>query len=184
MRLIKLIGPATLVATLALFAPYAGAQTMGEYATTTAGVGTGAGSMGTSIGSSVSNTTGDIGGSSTWSASSLGAGFDERASAAGSGLGGDFESRAASSASASGSESRWPTSALASGTERFSENSDRFKDQDQDRFRARTDLSSSDRFPPSAFDQNREGLDTHYSSSSGLDNHFGTSGEDNSYNSK
>src|SRR5271170_2729677 len=115
MRLIKLIAPATLVATLALFAPNAGAQTIGEYATTTAGVGTGAGSLGTSIGSVVSNTSGDIGaGSSTWSASSLGAGFDERAAAAGSGSGGDFESRAGSSANASGSESRWPTSEFAS----------------------------------------------------------------------
>ena len=49
MRLIKLIAPATLIATLALLAPHANAQTMGEYATTTAGVGTGGGSMGTSI---------------------------------------------------------------------------------------------------------------------------------------
>ena len=57
MRLIKLIAPTALIATLALFAPHANAQTMGEYATTTAGVGTGAGSMGTSIGSAVNSVT-------------------------------------------------------------------------------------------------------------------------------
>ncbi len=81
MRLIKLIAPTALIAAVALFAPHAGAQTMGEYATTTAGVGTGAGSMGTSIGNAVSSD--DLGGgSSTWGASSLGASFDERAGAA------------------------------------------------------------------------------------------------------
>ena len=81
MRLIKLIAPTALIATLALFAPHADAQTMGEYATVTAAVGSGAGSMGTSIGSAVGS--GDLGGgSSTWGANSLGASFDERAGAA------------------------------------------------------------------------------------------------------
>ncbi len=52
MRLIKLIAPTAMIATLALFAPHADAQTMGEYATTTASVGSGTSSMGSSIGSS------------------------------------------------------------------------------------------------------------------------------------
>ena len=90
MRLIKLIAPAALIATLALFAPHADAQTMGEYATTTAGVGSGTSSMGTSIGSALGS--GDLGGGSrTWGASSLGASFEERAGAAsGSGAGAGF----------------------------------------------------------------------------------------------
>ena len=85
MRLIKLIAPATLIAAIALFAPHANAQTMGEYGTATAGVGTGGGSMSTSMVNSVGNTVSsdDLGGgSSTWGASSLGASFDERAGAA------------------------------------------------------------------------------------------------------
>ena len=176
MRVIKLIAPAALIATLALFAPHADAQTMGEYATTTASAANGAGGLGTSIGSVVnsvnSDTSGDIGGGSrTWGASSLGASFDERAGAAsGSGAGQDFASRAGSSGSGSGSDSRWPTSQFAASTSegRFGDSSTRF--QDQDRFTERTELSGSqDRFPPGALDQNRQGLDTHFSTSSGLD---------------
>ncbi len=74
MRFIKLIVPAVLIAVLALFAPHADAQTMGEYAPATAGVGTAGGSMGTSISSSIGS--GDSGGgSSTWGASGLGGQF-------------------------------------------------------------------------------------------------------------
>jgi hypothetical protein len=184
MRLVKLIAPTALIATLALFAQHADAQTMGEYATVTAGVGSGAGSMGTSIGSGVSSD--DLGGSRTWGASSLGASFDERAGAAsGSGLGASFEERAGSSGSGSG-DSRWPTSQLQgsdSGT-RFGDSSTRFQDQ-QDRFPGHSDLSASqDRFPAGVLDQNRQGLDTHFSSSSGLDGGYSSSGElDNSYSS-
>jgi hypothetical protein len=182
MRLIKLIAPATLIATLALLTPQANAQTMGEYATTTAGVGTGGGSMGTSIGNTVGS---DDLGSRTWGASSLGASFDERAGAASASAGGaDFDSRAGSMTGGSASASRWPaTSPLESGdgSNRFSD-SNRF--QDQDRFPTRTDLSdSSNRFPPGVLDQNRQGLDSHYSSS-GLDNGYSSSsGLDNSYSS-
>ena len=82
MRLVKLIGPAMLTAAVAMFATHANAQTMGEYATTTAAVSNGAGSMGTSIGSAVGNVSDDAGGSSTWGASSLGASFEERAGGA------------------------------------------------------------------------------------------------------
>jgi hypothetical protein len=165
MRLIKLIVPAALVATLGLFVSQAGAQTMGEYAATTASVGSGASSAGT-----------DLGGSSgTWGASSLGASFDERAGAASSSSSGqDFESRAGSMG-ASATESRWPTSSFdnGQGADRFSQQTDRFG-SDQDRFPQRTDLSSetSDRFPASSFNDNKMGLDTNYSSSSGLDTHF------------
>jgi hypothetical protein len=179
MRLIKLIAPTALIATVALFAPHAGAQTMGEYATTTAGVGTGAGSMGTSIGNAVSSN--DLGGgSSTWSANSLGASFDERAGAAsGPGAGQDFEARAGSSGDGS-AQARWPSTSALDGADsaRFTD-SDRF--QDQDRFPERNLSASGDRFPPSALDQNQGGLDTHYSSSSGLDNGYSSSsGLDNS----
>jgi len=170
MRLIKLIATTALIATLALFAPHANAQTMGEYATVTAGVGSGAGSMGTSIGSAVNSD--DLGGGSrTWGASSLGASFGERAGAvSGSGAGAYFESRAGSSGS--GSDSRWPTSQFQSGDSegRFGDSSSRF--QDQDRFQERSQLSSEDRFPAGVLDQNRQGLDTHFSSSSGLDNGY------------
>jgi len=184
MRLIKLIAPSALIATLALFAPHADAQTMGEYATTTASVGSGTSSMGSSIGAAVNSDNSDLGGGSrTWGASSLGASFDERAGAAsGSGAGQDFESRAGSSASGSGSDSRWPTSEFKGGDSesRFSDN-ERFKDQ-EDRFPQRTS-ASEDRFPPGVLDQNRQGLDTHYSSS-GLDGSYSSSGElDNSYSS-
>jgi hypothetical protein len=158
MRLIKLIVPAALIAVLALFAPHADAQTMGEYASTTAGVGTAGGSMGTSISPSIGSS--DIGGgSSTWGASGLGASFDERAGAASAaGMGADFESRAGSSAS----ESRWPGSSLGADTSsRFGGSSGRFPDQN--RFTERSEMSSSpDRFPARSFSDNRQGLDTSY----------------------
>ena len=177
MRLIKLIAPATLIAAIALLAPHANAQTMGEYGTATAGIGTGGGSMGTSMVNSVSNTVSsdDLGGGSrTWGASSLGASFDERAGAASASTGGgDFASRAGAMGGASSSESRWPASSQLQGasSDRFSASSSRF--QDQDRFPARADLSSSsDRFPAGVLDQNRQGLDSHFSSSSGLDNGY------------
>jgi hypothetical protein len=182
MKLIKLIAPGATIAMLAMFAPYAGAQTMGEYATATAGVASGGGtSMGSAIAASVSNTTGDAGGGSTWGASSLGGSFEERAGSASGSSSGDFESRAGSSGGFGG-DSRWPNSGLSSvgGADRFSE-SGRF--QDQDRFAGHSDLSSStDRFPSGVLDQNTQGLDSRFSSSSGLDGHYSTSGElDSSY---
>ena len=170
MRLIKLIIPATLIATVAVFVSHANAQTMGEYAATTASVGSGASSAGT-----------DLGGSSgTWGASSLGASFEERAGAASaSSTGQDFESRAGSMG-ASATESRWPTSQLQNSgqsADRFSEQTERFGSE-KDRFPQRTDLSqTSDRFPKSSFNDNKMGLDTNFSSSSGLDTHYSTSGE-------
>ena len=106
MRLVKLIVPAALVAVIALFAPHADAQTMGEYATATAGVANGASSMGASIANTVSSDNLG-GGSTTWGASSVGGSFEERAGAASSsGMGADFESRAGSSTA----DSRWPGS--------------------------------------------------------------------------
>jgi hypothetical protein len=184
MRLIKLIAPTAMIATLALFAPHADAQTMGEYATTTASAANGAGGLGTSIGSVVnsvnSDTSGDIGGGSrTWGASSLGGSFEERAGAAsGSSGGAGFDARAGSSGS--GSESRWPTSQSEGvANERFAD-TERFKGED--RFPQRSD-ASADRFPPGVMDQN-QGLDSHYSSSSGLDGSHSSSSElDGSYSS-
>jgi hypothetical protein len=152
MRLVKLIAPATLIATLALLAPHANAQTMGEYASTTAAVGSGDSSAGTDLG----------GGSRTWGASSLGASFDERAGAlSASGAGADFDSRAGSTGG-SASDSRWPTTSPldgGSGSDRFSDSS-RFQDQDRFSTAERSELSSSDRFPTRSFNDNQGGLDT------------------------
>lgn len=157
MRLITLIVPAALGAMVALLAPHAEAQTMGEYATTV-GVGAGSGSMSTSISSSIGSS--DLGGgSSTWGVSGVGASFEERAGAAsGSSLGADFESRAGSGGQSA--QSRWPQS-------RFNEESSRFDTSSrfsgQDRFAEQNTLSSSaDRFPPSAFSNSSSGLDTRY----------------------
>src|SRR5229473_3090637 len=98
MSLKKLLLPAAvLIAVMSFLASHAQAQTMGEYATTTAGVGTGGGSMGTSFSPP------SFGGSSqTWGVSGTGGSWADRAGAAsGSGLGADFASRAASMSSSS-----------------------------------------------------------------------------------
>jgi hypothetical protein len=182
MKLVKLIIQATLIAMFALYALHAYAQTMGEYAGTTASVGSGASSAGTTIGSIGSTDIG--GGSSTWGASSVGASFDERAGAAsGSSLGQSFDARAGASGS-SFSEERWPGTGFSGNNSEGS--SDRFAASEErfgggaDRFPERTDLSDSNRFPESPFVENKtnEGLDTHYSSSSGLDQGYTSSGED------
>jgi hypothetical protein len=181
MKLINLIVPAAMIAAIALFAPHADAQTMGEYATTTAGVGSGASSIGTTISNTVASDNAGVGGGDTrtWGASSLGGSFEERAGAvSSSGAGADFDSRAESMTGGSGSESRWPTASHFSTSEsanRFGDSGDgasgRFPASDN-RFTERQDLSasSSDRFPQSQFNDNRMGLDTQFSSSSGLDN--------------
>jgi hypothetical protein len=167
MSLKKMFLPAVLIAVSALLAPCANAQTMGEYASTTAGVGTGTGSMGTSF-SMPSFSSNSGGNSGTWGASRLGSSFDERAAAvSGSGLGQSFESRAAALSSSHATESRWPGTALSSGTSgsRFGGNSDRFKAGD--RFSANSRLSSTeDRWPKSGF-QDHMGLDTNYNSVNG-----------------
>jgi hypothetical protein len=149
MRLIKLIVPAAMFATLALFAPRAEAQTMGEYATTV-GVASGDSSaFGTSDGG---------GGSRTWGASSLGASFEERAGSTSSSGGAGFDSRAGGSDSGS----RFPAdSRLSDSGDRFGGSSDRFSDTD--RF-GQSQVQDQDRFPSSAFNDNRMGLDTNYNS--------------------
>jgi len=174
MRLIKLIGPAAMFAAIALFAPRAQAQTMGEYATT---VGVAAGDSAPTISVAPDDIGG--GGSRTWGASSLGGSFEDRAGAASSSAGAvDFDSRAGSLSGFSESGSRWPTARNES-SDRFSEAS-RFTDTD--RF-GQSQFQDHDRFPPSAFTENRMGLDTHYGSS-GLDGSYSSSGElDKSYNS-
>jgi hypothetical protein len=180
MRFIKLIAPAVLLTGLALFAAGADAQTMGEYATTTAGVASGGGSMGTSM-APPSFGSNDSGGSSTWGASRLGASFDERAGAGSQSLGGNFDSRAGSMSGGTTSQSRWPTTGFNSGSDqdRFGGASDRFASTN-DRFSEHKELSSSqDRFGHSAFDDNRQGLDTHYSIG-GMDTHYSIGGLDNS----
>jgi hypothetical protein len=182
MRLVKLIGPAMLTAAVAMFATHANAQTMGEYATTTAAVSNGAGSMGTSIGSAVGNVSDDAGGSSTWGASSLGASFEERAGgASGLGAGGNFDSRAGSLSGGSDSQSRWPGSGISqdSTTDRFADSSggsdSRFGSSD-DRFPQRAGLGATDdRFPGTSFSDASGGMDTTYDRT-GLDSSGSTSG--------
>jgi hypothetical protein len=163
MKLTKLIVPAALIVALALFAPHANAQTMGEYATTTAGVASGGGSMGTNFGPP------DLG-SQTWSATSVGGSFADRVGGTSPyANGGDFESRAGSTG-ASASDSRWPTSQFqGADSNRFGDSSSRFGSSD--RFPQRSDLSSSDRFPASRFSGNDSGLDTRVNAM-GLDTHF------------
>ena len=152
MRLIKLIVPAAAFAALALLAPHAEAQTMGEYATTV-GVASGdASSFGTSEG----------GGSRTWGASSLGGSFEERAGASSASGAAGFDSRAGSMTGASDSSSRWPTETeltRSESSDRFGGSADRFADTD--RF-GQSKFQDQDRFPPSAFNDNRMGLDTNY----------------------
>ena len=165
MSLKNMLLTAAVMAVMALLAPRANAQTMGEYATTTASVGTGAGSMGTSF-SLPSIPSG--GNSGTWGASRLGSSFDERAAAvSGSGLGQSFDSRAAAAAGRCFcSEGRWPVSGLAGAAskDRFG-TSDRFSTAD--RFTANDRFSSSDkRWKGSSF-QDHMGLDTHYNSVNG-----------------
>ncbi|MGA6974090.1 MAG: hypothetical protein WBY93_20860 [Candidatus Binatus sp.] len=173
MKLIKFIVPTALVATLVLCAPRADAQTMGEYAATTAGASSGASSMGTALSNSVATSVDNSGGggSSTWGASGVGAGFDDRAGAASSSAGGgDFESRAGSSSVSE--DSRWPKSGFendsssggldSDSSNRFATSTDRFADTD--RFQGTSELSdsSSDRFPASPLDDHQGGLDTEY----------------------
>jgi hypothetical protein len=169
MRLIKLIVPAAAFAALALFAPHAEAQTMGEYATT--------------VGVASDDSSSFGGGSRTWGASSLGGTFDERAGAASASGAAGFDSRAGAMTGGSDSGSRWPTETeLTRGesADRFGGSSDRFGDTD--RF-GQSQFQDQDRFPPSDFNDNRMGLDTHYSSS-GLDGGYSSSGElDNSHSS-
>jgi len=167
MSLKKMLLPAALIAVIAVLAPRANAQTMGEYASTTGDAAGGAGgipsfsppSFAPSGGGGGSNGGGSTG---TWGASRLGASFEERAAAvSGSGMGADFESRAAALSSGHTNESRWPGTGFtttatenrfgASSENRFS-TGDRFATND-DRFK------TENRFPESKF-KDHMGLDT------------------------
>src|SRR5277367_1581387 len=64
-KLFKFIVPTALAATIALCAPRANAQTMGEYASTTAGASSGASSMGTTLSNSVATSVDNSGGDSS-----------------------------------------------------------------------------------------------------------------------
>jgi len=168
MSLKKLLLPAAvLIAVMSFLASHAQAQTMGEYATTTAGVGTGGGSMGTSFAPP------SFGGSSqTWGVSGMGSSWADRAGAvSGSGLGADFASRAASMSSGAATESRWPDTSLSSrqgitfGSSRLENGEDRFSSGD--RFPSR-DFSSGTRWPTtSSLADSKGGLDTSYNSVNG-----------------
>jgi len=172
MTIAKLSIPAFLIATLAIFATCAHAQTGAEYGAATAGVATDTAGMGASIPNESPNF--DISGSSsqTWGASALGASFDSRASAM-SGSGGSatsFSARASAMNGGESGESRWPQTALTeqakSGENRFPANSDRFASTEsrfgQSReFNTRAGENQANRFPASAFHGN-QGLDTNY----------------------
>ena len=163
MSLKKLLLPAAvLIAVMSFLASHAQAQTMGEYATTTAGVGTGGGSMGTSFSPP------SFGGSSqTWGVSGTGSSWTDRAGAAsGSGMGADIASRAGSMSSRfGGAESRWPGTGLSSTSSRLDSAPDRFSGTD--RFAQRRDFSSQNRWPTSSLADSKGGLDTHFTSISG-----------------
>jgi hypothetical protein len=160
MRIAKLILPAVAIATVALMAPRANAQAMGEYATVT----------GT-----------DAGATQTWGTSKLGASWSERASA----ISGNTSGFAAQT-----DQERWPESGLAqqakSGEERFPESSDRFPTS-ENRFGQTSDFSSraggeSNRWPESSFHDNAQGLDTS-ATTSGEDTSYDRTGLDTNYNS-
>lgn len=165
MSLKKMLLPAALIAMIALLAPRANAQTMGEYATTTAGAAGGGESMAPSFSlpSPISPSgTGGSGGSGTWAVSRLGASFEERAAAvSGSGMGADFESRAGALTSGHADESRWPGTGISSAASqnRFGGTSDRFSTGD--RFATNERFTSENRFPESEF-KDHMGLDTGY----------------------
>lgn len=148
-----LLPAAALILVAAFLASHAGAQTMGEYATTTAA--TTSGPMGT-----------DGGGSSrTWGVSALGSSWSERAGAAsGSSMGSDFASRAGSTSSESAAESRWPDTGISSAASSLDMATDRFANA-EDRFPSR-DLSSGSRWPTSSISDNK-GIDSSYNSVSG-----------------
>jgi len=156
--------PAALIAVVALFTPHAGAQTMGEYANATAGVATGGGSTGANLGPA-STGSGDLGGGSgTWGANGLGGSWSDRVGAVSPfAAGADFESRTGSMTSGAAAQSRWPGSKLAGAdtSGRFGDSSARFPDKD----RLLDDSGQSpttNRFPPSLFNDNPNGLDTTY----------------------
>ena len=180
MRLIKLIVPAVLIAGLALFAAHANAQTMGEYATTTAGVASGGGSMGTSI-APPSVGSDDLAEARDLGRQPLGASFEERAGAASSSAaGGNFDSRAGSMTGGSASQSRWPKSQIRQRRGLRTDSAIRPTDCQPSRIDSPIAPSCRlpDRFPPSHSmtivrgwipTTSSAGLDNHYSSSSGLE---------------
>ena len=171
MSLKKLLLPAAiLIAVISFLASHAQAQTMGEYATTTAGVGSGTGSMGKGFSLPSmpgSNNNGES--SQTWGVSGTGSSWADRAGAAsGAGMGTDFASRAASMSSGADLQSRWPDTGLStvkgnSFATRHDEGTDRFSSGD--RFPARS-LSSTSRWPTSSI-ADTKGLDTRFNSING-----------------
>lgn len=168
-----LLPAAVLISVMAFLASHANAQTMGEYATTTAGAATESKSIGTDF------ATKDVGeGSRTWGVSGVGSSWADRAGAAsGSGLGADFASRAASMSAGNAAASRWPetglssaqgisfgTSKLDEGTDRFS-NGDSSQDSGKERFPSHC-FSPAGRWPTSSL-ADSNGLDTKFNSANG-----------------
>lgn len=172
MSLKKLLLPAAvLISVIAFLSSHANAQTMGEYATTTAGVGTGGGSMGTGFSlPSIPGSNGSGESSQTWGVSGTGSSWSDRAGAA-SGSGGDFASRAGSMSSGAATQSRWPDTGLSNtpgltfGSSKLDEGGkDRFAGSD--RFPSR-DFSSESRWRASSLADSKGGLDSSYNSVNG-----------------
>ena len=171
MRLKNLLLPAAvLISVIAFLASHAQAQTMGEYATTTAGVGTGGGSMGTGFSlPSIPRSNGSGESSQTWGVSGTGSSWADRAGGA-SGWGEDFASRAGSISSGAAAQSRWPdtgfsnTQGLSFGKSRLDEGEDRFGGSD--RFHSR-EFSSESRWPTSSLADSKGGLDNSFNSVNG-----------------
>ena len=161
-----LLPAAVLISVIAFLASHAQAQTMGEYATTTAGVGAGGGSMGTGFSlPSLPGSNGSGESSQTWGVSGTGSSWSDRAGAA-SGWG-DFASRAGSMSSA---QSRWPDTGLSNnpglsfGTSKLDAGEDRLAGSD--RFPSR-DFSSASRWPTSSLADSKGGLDSSFNSVNG-----------------
>ena len=177
MRLTKLIAPAlvgpALAVAIAFVTGTAAAQTMGEYATATAGVASGGGMAGTSISSPITygpgGYSGYSGGSRTWATNSSGGSWAERVGSRTGAGATDFPGRAAAASGVEGAESRWPAAqrfaSSGDSSSRFSKGS---------RFSAGSRFSSGSRLGSgqsrwqqgSRFHDNM-GIDTNFNSISG-----------------
>lgn len=161
-----LLPAAALILAASFLASHANAQTMGEYATTTASSTSGP------TGTDFELPHGDLGGSSrTWGVSALGSSWSDRAgTASGLGQGTDFASRAGamSSGSATAAGDRWPQTGISSAKSSLDDaSSDRFSTQQssEDRFPSRC-FSTADRWPTSQL-SDKQGIDSTFNTLSG-----------------
>jgi hypothetical protein len=173
--MVSILMPAVAVAATIVVGGIADAQTMGEYANTTAMATASRPDASIAAAPELNAPT-----RRTWETNPWGGKWSDRV-----GNGGDFSSRA-SGGGESSKNSRWPGSAIADtqqnggkrfdSGERFKSDEQRFAGGDAKRFEA-----DSRRFPDSRFrDSNDMGLDRNYSRS-GIDQSYTTSGIDTNY---